>query len=296
MPTARNHQNECGLIQRRRLGIFRESPRRIDQIKKQICKTFNKNGLKITIEANKKVVNFLEVTLDLTKESYEPYTKPNNTPLYVHHSSNHPPTIIRNIPLAINRRLNGISSTREAFERAAPEHQRALNKSGYTQQLQYQTGQTADDQPRTKPPARHRKITWYSPPYSHNVATNVGTKFLNIVKESFKEGHPLKKIFNKNTLKLSYSCMPNLASKITSHNKSALEKTHSQQRNAATVEHSPSARSTENASQLTWYTRQQLRVTEIQTHTSASPQTHSRPGTTITQPRLELKLKETLQN
>ena len=207
------------------LGIFRESPRRIDQIKKQICKTFNKNGLKITTQANKKVISFLEVTLDLTKESFEPYTKPNNTPLYVHHSSNHSPTIIRNIPLAINRRLNGISSTREAFERAAPEYQRALNKSGYAQQLQYQTGQTADDQPRTKPPARHRKITWYNPPDSQNVATNVGRKFLNIVKESFKEGHPLKKIFNKNTLKLGYSCMPNLASKITSHNKSALEKT-----------------------------------------------------------------------
>ena len=35
-----------------------------------------------------------------------------------------------------------------------------------------------------------------------------------IFKESFKEGHPL-----------NYSCMPNLASKFTSHNKSALEKT-----------------------------------------------------------------------
>ena len=142
------------------------------------------------------------------------HTKPNNTPLYVHHNSNHRPTIIRNIPLAINRRLNGISSTREAFERATPEYQRALNKSRYTQQLQYQTGQIADDQPRTKPPARHRKITWYNPPYSQNVATNVGRKFLNIAKESFKEGHPL-----------NYSCMPKLASKFTSHNKSALEKT-----------------------------------------------------------------------
>ena len=226
--------------------------------------TFNKNGLKITIEANKKVINFLKVTLDLTKESYESYTKPNNTPLYVHHNSNHPPTIIRNIPLAINRGLNGISSTREAFERTASEYQRALNKSGYTQQFQYQTGQTADDQPRTKPPARHRKIAWYNPPYSQNVATNVGRKFLNIVKESFKEGHPQKKIFNKNTLKLSYlwSRTWPVRSPLTTNPHS--KKTQSQQRNSATVEHSPSARSTENASQLTWYTRQQLRVTEIQ--------------------------------
>ena len=40
--------------------------------------------------------------------------------------------------------------------------------------------------------------------------TNVGRKFLNIVNESFKKEHPLHKIFNKNTLKVSYSCMPSL--------------------------------------------------------------------------------------
>ena len=39
-----------------------------------------------------------------------------------------------------------------------------------------------------------------------------------------KTNHPLKKIFNKNTLKLSYSCMPNLERKIDTHNKSLLQK------------------------------------------------------------------------
>ena len=31
------------------------------------------NGLKITIDANKKIVNFLDVTLNLTNGSYNPY-------------------------------------------------------------------------------------------------------------------------------------------------------------------------------------------------------------------------------
>ena len=56
----------------------------------------------------------------------------------------------------------------------------------------------------------------------HVYATNVGKKFLCIVKESFTPGHPLRKIFNRNTLKVSYSCMPNLESKISAHNKSSL--------------------------------------------------------------------------
>ena len=46
--------------------------------------------------------------------------------------------------------------------------------------------------------------------------------FLRIVKESFTPGHPLRKIFNRNTLKVSYSCMPNLERKIGAHNKSSL--------------------------------------------------------------------------
>ena len=37
-----------------------------------------------------------------------------------------------------------------------------------------------------------------------------------------KQNHPLRKIFNKNTLKISYSCMPNLEAKITNHNKAIL--------------------------------------------------------------------------
>ena len=70
--------------------------------------------------------------------------------------------------------------------------------------------------------ARRRNITWYNPPFNKNVATNVGKKFLRIVKESFSAKHPLRKIFNRNTLKVSYSCMPNLERKISAHNKSSL--------------------------------------------------------------------------
>ena len=60
-----------------------------------------------------------------------------------------------------------------------------LEKSGYNYQLKYET---ANSQTRPKRP-RRRNITWYNPPFSKNVATNVGRKFKNIVNKCFLSGH-----------------------------------------------------------------------------------------------------------
>ena len=225
-------RRQVGLYRDDGLGAFRESPRHIQNIKKQICKVFTNNGLRITIEANKRIVDFLDVTLDLNKGTHEPYTKPSNTPLYVHNESNYPLSITRNILVAINKRLNEISSNKQSFEKAAPLYQSAINQSGYDYQLTFEADITSNVENKTEanntnqPPkrSRQRKVTWYNPPFSTNVKTNVGRKFLNIVDESFKKGHPLHKIFNKNTFKVSYSCMPSLKSKISVHNKLYLEK------------------------------------------------------------------------
>ena len=43
------------------------------------CQIFAKNNLKITADANKKVVNFLDVTLDLNTGKFKPYSKPPTT-------------------------------------------------------------------------------------------------------------------------------------------------------------------------------------------------------------------------
>eukprot|EP00117_Sycon_ciliatum_P035757 scpid105136/ scgid0243/ len=79
---------------------------------------FNSLGLKITIQANLKSVDFLDITLDLRTGKYRPYRKPNDRPLYVHHKSNHPPIIIQNLPSSISRRLTDISSTTMRSETA----------------------------------------------------------------------------------------------------------------------------------------------------------------------------------
>ena len=53
----------------------------------------------------------------------------------------------------------------------------------------------------------------------------MGKYFFRLLNKRFPPGHKLYKMFNKNTLKLSYSCMPNLKTKIDGHNKKILKTT-----------------------------------------------------------------------
>ena len=57
-----------------------------------------------------------------------------------------------------------------------------------------------------------------------SVATNIGKCFLKLVNSVFHKQHLLNKIFNANTLKVSYSCMPNIGSIIKGHNGKILTK------------------------------------------------------------------------
>ena len=145
--------------------------------------------------------------------------------MYVHCKSNHPPSIIKNIPESINRRLSTISSTPAAFTDSAPAYQKALDNSDYKHKLQFNPAQqTSNNKNTAKKRSRHRKIIWFNPPYSANVATNVGKKFLNLIDTSFPPRHPLYKLLNRNTVKISYSCMANVGQIISAHNKSVLKK------------------------------------------------------------------------
>ena len=68
--------------------------------------------------------------------------KPNDTPLYVHSKSNHPPNILKNIPLSVNKRLSNISANETVFEEAAQPYQEALDWGGYTHKLKFENPNT----------------------------------------------------------------------------------------------------------------------------------------------------------
>ena len=60
--------------------------------------------------------------------------------------------------------------------------------------------------------------TWFNPPYSKNVITRVGQKFLKLIDKHFPVGSKLRKVFNRNTVKVSYSCMPSIGCIIKQNN------------------------------------------------------------------------------
>ena len=217
-------KEQNGLYRDDGLMVSMLTKRQNELLKKRICEIFQKNGLKITINTNLKIVDFLDVTFDLENDLYKPYLKPNNVILYVNIASNHPPSIVKNIPESINKRLNSISKTEEIFENSIGPYQEALNKAGYTFKLHWVPPAPQNFENKRR---RQRNITWYNPPYCKSVKTNIGAEFFKILKRCFPPNSKLHKIFNKNTVKLSYSCMPNIGRIISGQNKKILKKVES---------------------------------------------------------------------
>ena len=97
-----------------------------EKVKENIQKIFKGHGLASIIKCNMKVVNYLDVTFSLNDGTYKPYTKPNNEIKYIHKNSNHPPSVIRQIPLSIESRLSTLSFNEKIFQEAVPPYQKAF--------------------------------------------------------------------------------------------------------------------------------------------------------------------------
>ena len=120
-------KQNIGLYKDDGLAIIKNrSVRLAEKTRKELHKVFKQFGLKITAEANLHVVNFLDLTFDLTTEKYKPYRKPNDDPLYIHKHSNHPPRILRQLPASIKKRISTLSSDKQEFDDAAQTYQNAL--------------------------------------------------------------------------------------------------------------------------------------------------------------------------
>ena len=72
-------KENIGLYRDDGLAIIKNrSARLADKTRKELHKVFEQFDLKITAEANLHVVNFLDVTFDLTTGKHKPYRKPND--------------------------------------------------------------------------------------------------------------------------------------------------------------------------------------------------------------------------
>ena len=68
---------------------------------------------------------------------------------------------------------------------------------------------------------RSRRVTYFNPPFSLNVETNVGKEFLRIIK-SFPRSNVLYPIVNSNTIKISYRTLQNMGGEISRHDNNIL--------------------------------------------------------------------------
>ena len=88
-------------------------------IQKIIIRAFKLLGFKIEISSNNKIVNFLDVTLDLSNNTYKPFIKTNQSPSYIDINSNHPKTIIKQVPKALNLRIRNLSANEKIFRESS---------------------------------------------------------------------------------------------------------------------------------------------------------------------------------
>ena len=201
------------------LAVFRSTNGRVlDKTRKEFTKVLEELGLKITVQSNLKVVDYLDITLNLESRKYHPYRKPGNDPLYINAKSNHPPSIIKEIQCSTGRRISALSSDRDQFNNAAKVYNQALRTSGYNKNIQYTENTQASQQRKRN---RSSKILQFNPPFSKNVQTNVAQSFLRLVNKHFGYTE-LSSLFNRNNTKVSYSCMPNMSSMIKNHNRKIL--------------------------------------------------------------------------
>lgn len=119
----------------------------------------------------------------------------------------------------VEGRLNSLSCTKEAFDEAVGTYNFALKKSGYNHILKY--GDKSNG-PKKSKRNRRRRCIYYNPPYCQSVKNNIGKAFLKLIDKHFGIDHAYNRIFNRSTVKLSYSCMPNASSIIKAHNKKIL--------------------------------------------------------------------------
>ena len=137
----------------------------------------------------------LDVTFNLTNSTYRTYRKPSDNLLNIFTSSKPPLQIIIHLLDSVKEWLYNNLFNEQVFNSFKLEYEKAFEDSGYkNMNLKYRTRRE------WKKNNRNRKVTWFNPPYSKQVSTSIGKRFLNLLDQHFPKQHRLHKIFNKNNV------------------------------------------------------------------------------------------------
>ena len=99
-------------------------------------------------------------------------------------------------------------------------YEEALNKAGCSYKLRYNNSSFNNN---GKKYNRKRNIIWFNPLFSKNMIKKVDKSCLDLVEKYFPAKRMPNKVFNRNTLEVSHSCMPNLKTVINLHNHKTID-------------------------------------------------------------------------
>ena len=116
-----------------------------------------------------------------------------------------------------NKRIPSLSCDKIEFNKAKITYETTLKNSGYKATLKFEkTFQNARQN-------RNRKVIFFNPPFTLNVKKKIGKEFFKLICKHFPRNHSFSKIFNLNTIKISYSSMKNMKNLIKQHNAKVLK-------------------------------------------------------------------------
>lgn len=69
--------------------------------------------LDVITECNMSILNYVNVIFNSNNDAYRHYKKTNNKTKYIRVDSDHPPSIIKQIPKSIGARLSSLSLSKE---------------------------------------------------------------------------------------------------------------------------------------------------------------------------------------
>ena len=116
----------------------------------------------------------------------------------------------------ISKRIFKTSCDKEYLVKVASDYNIALKNSGFNVNIKF----TLKPSQRGK---HSRNILLFNPLFNSKVNTNIGKIFLLLLNKHFPKHHKYYKLFNKNNVKISYSCMQNMASVTENHHSNFLK-------------------------------------------------------------------------
>ena len=123
--------------------------------------------------------------MDLVNNTYQPYQKRNSETVYINKHSNHPPSISKQLPKAINKQIAEISCNQDIFDTAKSTSKQLLCKSGFNEELKYNNKDSKEQTRNKEKGKRRRKIIWFNPFFPLSVKTNTGKLLFKMLKKNF---------------------------------------------------------------------------------------------------------------